>query len=340
MKTKKSNIVNPWINIIFIFFISLFILSGILLIIDNLIIEKNKNFVASYSYKPSIKYQVYYNENKFYNKSYYDENYQFVADLIKNIDIIFNYNFNISKPSNYEYDYKITGKLISTYNNSTIPVYIEEYDIFKNNGQITNSSNLLINEKQSFNYNNYNNIILDYKNTFNIGTNSYFQYTFEINVKSDDFNEQSIQTIIIPLNEKVFSITTDAVQDTNKTITSESNQKNYLKTIIGSILLLISIIAIIIKLIINSKNKSRYQKKLKRIFNEFDPIIVEIKQKINEDKKEIIEVKNFYDLVDIENDLHIPINFYEEIPNQKGEFTILNNYIIYKYILDSNKKDK
>ncbi len=340
MESKKHTTINPWINFIIIFFISLSMLIGIILIIDNLFIEKNKNFIASYSYKPTIKYQVYYNENSFYKKSFYDENYQFVADLIKNIDITFNYNFNISKPTDYNYDYKITGKLINTYNNSNTPVYIEEYSFLENNGSITNSSNISINEKQSFIYNDYNSIVLNYKNTFNIGVTSYFQYTFEINVNNNELSEKSIQTITIPLNEKVFSIKVDSIQDINKNITSTiSIKENYLKTIIGSSLIFISSIIIVIRSIKRSKTKSRYQKRLKRIFNEFDTIIVEVKQKINENGKDVVEVKNFYDLIDIENDLHIPINFYEIVSKQEGEFTIVNNHIIYKYILNSNEKD-
>ena len=94
--------------------------------------------------------------------------------------------------------------MINTYNNSNTPVYIEEYSFLENNGSITNSSNISINEKQSFIYNDYNSIVLNYKNTFNIGVTSYFQYTFEINVNNNELSEKSIQTITISFNEKVF----------------------------------------------------------------------------------------------------------------------------------------
>ena len=75
-------------------------------------------------------------------------------------------------------------------------------------------------------------------------------------------------------------------------------------------------------------------KKLSKILKNYGNIIIEITTPINIDDYEIIEVKNIEEMVDLEEELRIPINFYEHIPNYYGEFTLIHNNIAYRYIIE------
>ena len=48
---------------------------------------------------------------------------------------------------------------------------------------------------------------------------------------------------------------------------------------------------------------------------------------------DIIEVKNFNEMIDLEEELRVPIMFYETIEYLEGEFTLVHNNILYKFIL-------
>ena len=72
----------------------------------------------------------------------------------------------------------------------------------------------------------------------------------------------------------------------------------------------------------------------------YDNVIIEITSPINIDDYEIIEVKGIDEMVDLEEELRIPINFYEHIPNYYGEFTLIHNNIVYRYIIEQKKEDK
>ena len=51
----------------------------------------------------------------------------------------------------------------------------------------------------------------------------------------------------------------------------------------------------------------------------------------------IVDVKNFDQLLDIEEEIRMPILFYETIPGEEGEFVILFDNMVYRYIISGKK---
>ena len=96
-----------------------------------------------------------------------------------------------------------------------------------------------------------------------------------------------------------------------------------------------------IKLILLSRTKkNNYDKRLEKILTEYDRIIVETTtfEKVNPDK--IIKIKKFEELVDVRDNLKIPIMFYNVVAHQKSLFYIVYNEKMYLYTLkavDINK---
>ena len=68
----------------------------------------------------------------------------------------------------------------------------------------------------------------------------------------------------------------------------------------------------------------------------FGNVVSELDKKVNEKGYEIVLVKNINDLISIQEELHLPVIFYEIRPNYLGEFIIIQNNIMYKYILKNN----
>ena len=80
-------------------------------------------------------------------------------------------------------------------------------------------------------------------------------------------------------------------------------------------------------------HKSKYHVELNKILNDYGEIIVEVVNPIPTDNKQIIRVKNFNELIDLEQELRIPILCYINELKAITTFAILNNNQIYQYIL-------
>ena len=61
--------------------------------------DYNTEHTIKYSEGSKIDYKVYLKDNDFYDKEYLNKNMMYVANLIKNIEIDFNYNFSIDEKS-------------------------------------------------------------------------------------------------------------------------------------------------------------------------------------------------------------------------------------------------
>lgn len=93
------------------------------------------------------------------------------------------------------------------------------------------------------------------------------------------------------------------------------------------------------KEIFNVEKKTNYTLKLNKILKSYGDIIVELATQINMENYQIIDVKNFNEMIDLEEELHIPINFYETIDSYEGEFYLIHSNVIYRYIL-TNEDEK
>ena len=76
--------------------------------------DYNMEHTIKYSEGSKIDYKVYLKDNDFYDKEYLNKNMMYVANLIKNIEIDFNYNFSIDEKSSLDFDYSIVGDLVIT----------------------------------------------------------------------------------------------------------------------------------------------------------------------------------------------------------------------------------
>jgi hypothetical protein len=117
-----------------------------------------------------------------------------------------------------------------------------------------------------------------------------------------------------------------------------SSVKNKKVAILYVFTLLISLLLFITnkdKLILN--NKTYYTKTLNKILKDYNDIIVEVSSEANFKKLEILDIKKFEDMVDIEEELKSPILLYEIEKNKKSLFVVVHNNYAYRYILDSKK---
>ena len=330
-----------------VFFFCLFVIIGFKFITNSLSINSDEKL--HFQEKGNVKYSVCLKDNDFFEDECLDSNMSYVASLIKNIPLDFNYQFN----SNFDdlvssIDYEIVAKLIIENNDTKTKYYEKEYVLSpKTTGYVKNNKALYnLDKKVNIDYEYYNSIATNFKSQYGVDSQSYLEVYLNtynnVNSKYKNIPASAQISVRIPLSQKAIEIkfnTQEINKIIDKYITSKSIVINgYLKFIVGIFFLFISLIFLFfIFWIIKKYTKtiSKYDKYINKILKEYDRLIVETSTFPDEKDYNILIINSFNELVDVRDNLHSPIMFYNVKDHKMSKFYIINNNNLYLYIVDS-----
>ena len=343
-KIRRSKIVKRLFFDIVVFLI--FIVSGTILLNKSLNFESEK--IVKYSEKSNLDYKVYLVENEFYDEPYLDKDMLYVANLIDKILIDFDYNFESDDKENIDFDYKIIAKL-SINNQTGTKSYFEKSYVLLDSKTVNmvNSTGQTIKEQISLDYPYYNRLANSFKNQFGVESDSKLTVYMLINKKNGEdsnftLDSSSMMNIVIPLSERSVDIKLDykEIDETSNIIKKETMTiKDYLPLVLSVVFIIIALI-MMVKAMRNinllRKKKSAYDKYINKILKEYDRLIAESSSLLSFDGKEIININKFTELLDIHDNLQLPIIYYEEKEHELSYFYISHDNVIYLLKIDSN----
>lgn len=347
---RKRPTLKLWVRLV----LSIVIISGIFIPIFEIILNSievnntsNGDILYAYNTDKNLTYKVKLYDNSFTDTTEMEENKIYISDLVKNINTNFAYTYSGTDKINLTYSYDIKAKLTGENQSSQTTgtnevVWEKDYTILDTVNKTTSRNGFAINENIDIDYPKYKNEVLNFRKKFGMSLSTKLQVvmTVQIDGKYQDEKINKTDKIVmnIPVGNQSFSITQDYKKHDVKEIREqvkniEIENKSY--TIICLIITFTSIILFIIsfKAIFNVKPKSEYTKKLEKILKNYDQIIVEVENPVREKNCNIALVKSFEEMLDLEEELRIPIIFYENIYNHTAVFTISHNNILYKYVL-------
>ena len=343
-KIRRSKIVKRLFFDIVIFVV--FIVSGTFLLNKSLNFESEK--IVKYSEKSNLDYKVYLVENEFYDEPYLDKDMLYVANLIDKILIDFDYNFESDDKENIDFDYKIIAKLSISNQTGTKSYFEKSYVLLDSKTvNMVNSTGQTIKEQISLDYPYYNRLANSFKNQFGVESDSKLTVYMLINKKNGEdsnftLDSSSMMNIVIPLSERSVDIKLDykEIDETSNIIKKETMTiKDYLPLIISVVFIIIALI-MMVKAMRNinllRKKKSAYEKYINKILKEYDRLIAESSSLLSFDGKEIININKFTELLDIHDNLQLPIMYYEEKEHELSYFYISHDNVIYLLKIDSN----
>ena len=340
MRTYKKN------KFLQFLFIVLFML-GILLVYFGF--NNVKLVLFNYNENSDIKYKVYLKPNQFFETEYLDENETYIASLIDYIDVTFDYNARFSNNLDGDIKYKYIAIVSANKKDADGHYWQRSYDLTENKTvRLDNSSVLSINDNFKIKYDNYNSLLNKFKKEYNLNTDGELKVLMQINNDSvingtkTPINIESKTSLAIPLLEKALemSINKDTANN-NKTLKFKEND-NSAKYIVFKVLGIALIVGSIFGFVrVSLKRKSfkeenEYELTLKKILENYDSIIADVKNvpSLDEDKK--INLNSFEELLDVYNEVRMPINYYQNEKEDKSTFIIINNNVAWIYVL---KKD-
>lgn len=333
--------------------ILLILLLSCFLILLNNDFKSSKNDAVTYKEKSDIDYKVYLKDNNFYDTPYLEKGMAYVASLIDNIKIKYNYTFETNVESNIDIQYRVMAKLvIASQNNSSI-FYEKEYELTKNIiDEMVEEKNYIIDRDVEIDYQYYNNLANQFRANYAVNTTSYldvYLQTIETNKENNSYkiNNDNKTSLIIPLSEQEINIKLDN-KNVDETKIIDQEDKVALKDLshiilyIVTISLTITVLVLLIKKIylINRKNMSTYDKHIRKLLIGYDRIIINVKSEPNKKDYNIIEVEDFQELVDARDNTKEPINYHVIKEHEKCEFFVINDNNFYLYEIKESMFDK
>ena len=314
------------------------ILTFMLLLIGSYYLIKSINVLSvlnvNYREKSNLDYKVYLKNNEFYDSEYLGKGMSYVASLIDKITADFNYTFDIDKESNIDFNYDITAELVISDTSKNNIFLKKNYTLLQNvKENMTSSKEHNIKKTIDIDYNYYNKIANKFRISYGVDTRSDLNIYLNIHEKNAENNSfklenKSVMALTIPLSQKSINITLD-YKDINKTSQVIKNSEiiisNYIYLALGTALLLIGILEFIhlINLVLLTKNKkTNYDKYISKILNEYDRLIVETTTPPNTQEKNIIKINDFNELLDVRDNLKLPIKYFVLSKHQKCQFYI------------------
>lgn len=294
-------------------------------------------------------YKVYLKENDYYNAEYLEEGMSYIASLIDNIELNFNYNLNSNIQSKLNYKYKIDAELIITERGQENKVLYSKPIVLKDEVEQFGDTSGLIDEKIIIKYDDYNAMVNNYKKEYGLSVSSKLVVKMHIDsignsteLDEDEFTSSNDLIVSIPLSEQTIEINFNhnTINNSKEIVKYSSfNPINYIYLFVGLTIIIYGIVSVF-KLFFRKKKKSRdqlYEKKRNDILKEYDRFIVEASKMNNiETSKTLINVKSFNELLDARENTDNPIIFYEDKIEQKSTFMVIDDNNIFSYRICEN----
>ena len=326
--------------------IGLFIIAGIILLTY---FTLTKNEYNKYTENAKVDYKVNLNENEFYQNDYLNEENTIIASLIKDITVNFKYNLDFEKEQAYKYSYKIVAKTNVKENKKSNSIYETTDELVNKEIEENTNNNLEITEEITVNYNEYNDKINKFVNLYRlddtVSTLELDMYVYAIS-KYDETQinkESKVMTINIPLTTRTvdISIGSNVVQDEGKILSKKSEYQNIeYVLIIGIAIAILGIIIFIrfIKYLINTRSaETMYEQELKMILFNYKTYIQKTSSEKNQEGYKVIEINTFDEILSLRDTMQSPILMYTEENERRTKFMIMNEGILYIYVLGAKE---
>lgn len=316
------------IMILFIIFLS--IVANIFL--KKSIITENAKEI-NYCEVGNVDYRVYLKENDFYEEDFLLPGMSYIASIIKNITIDYSYSFTIDKKTSANFYYDIVGTLVITDSSEKNIFFTKNYNLLDSQiEKIENDNRIDINKTINIDYDYYNKLAQNFKNAYGVDTISNLTITMKLKKLGENsiknFEEDKAISLKIPLTQKALNINIQPVdlKNNNQVISKSkiiiSNKGMFIFSVALFLIILYLIIKIVKYILLLLPKKTKFQLKVNKILRTYDRLIANVKTLPNFNDYEIVKIDNFNELVDIRDNLKVPIMYFNVNDGEKCYFYI------------------
>lgn len=335
--------------IILIIYVIIFVSISCFIIYKGSRIIKTKEEV--YVNNSNIDYFVYLKENDYFDVPYLNKGEKYIASLIDRVNIKYNYNLTSYDVMSGQYTYNLIATLVVTEKDKDDVLWQNNYNLSnKQTVSFENQKSIEINDEVNINYDYYNDVVAAFKKDYGVAidANLLVKLVVDTNVKyeNDSFTITQEPFVNIPLSEQTLEIDFSvADNDVNtKTVTYIKNPKlHYTLVALGIAFLIVYLvlgIKVLISIIKSIMNQDKYDLYLRKIFSNYDQIIINVSKLPDLKNVDVLDVASFEELVDAQNEIHKPIIFNEIKKGKKAVFVLLDDKRGYRHTVLSSDYTK
>ena len=291
------------------------------------------------------------NEVKVFDKDFFsyngEDNEVYLSDVIDDIVVKLDYDFNGSFEGNYHYDYVVDlnmvlkdsdGKVISNNTDRIVPIKTVNNETLKDVKKVSIKEDVIVD------YDMYNKKALAVKNTYGVDVTGdlYLKYIVNIYGNLEGFDKEVKDTQEIYVKIPLLSNKVDVKLDNTKFESvkySNFDKPKVVNTYLLYLGIVLMIVAVIVGLLVIAfiysvtPKKSKYCALRDGILKDYGHIIVNSKRIPKIEKYNIIDCYSFSELLDAQKMIDKPIVYFEIVKNQKCMFFVVGENDIYKFVL-------
>lgn len=305
-----------------------------------------------YEITKNSDYQVILKENNFIIPNIQTPGQLYISRLVDSIKSNLSYKYSANEISNLKYSYSVVATITASYQSvsdadtSGNNVWTKKYTLVNPTTKtVNNVSSITINEPVNIDFLFYENKIREFIEQLSLNVDAFVRIdmTVDLSGKSktgDVVSKSDIVSLLVPLGKDVFKVKNDQNVVSSDIVTSGDGFSftiDYPYLIAGIVCLVISVVFTVMlgSEILKRSHKSKYHTELHKILHDYGEIVVEVLNPISTKGKKVMMVKNFNEMVDLEQELRIPILCYSNEILGRTVFSIVASDTVYLYNLDS-----
>lgn len=306
--------------------------------------EKLKKEVYTYTNYYQANYEMKIKENRFIEEETLPMGQTYVTELLDSMDLNILYKYEASKDANVEYTYDITATIGASYtdNGKEYKVWNKKYTLLEQK-QEESQGDIQIKELVNIDLPKYNKEVNDFKQTTGMALDAYLNVQLNVttianiedrkveNTYSSDF-KLTLGNKITIIDAKGNDTKIGHVEEENAVKTS----KNVWKIVINLVIVSASIYAVyyvLTKTKTLHSIKNEYKVELNRILKSCQDKIIMVTKKIEVENTDLIDVKDFGELIKLSEELYKPILCWNADDEKEAWFCVISNAVTYKFIL-------
>lgn len=301
---------------------------------------------TAYQYKVTqdVKTDISYYDSSFYNGGP-GQNTAYVTDLTKEIKSTFHFDYSASESADLRYSYFVRAEVRGDYavkgaDKDNPSVWQRSYELAKPVVKNEQTKQFSIDPEVSIPFGTYKDTISQFRTALSLPLNSQVTVScvLQINgtVNNTPFTETRTATVSAPLDQQIYTLAVKFDKETKKQVVSQNQQteKNTGSSlrIVGAAILGALGMALVVYGLRKQIFTSPYQRELNKIFRYHDGIIIRASRQADVAGKNVVPVKTFDDMLNLEEELKTPIVAHPA-GSEATQFIIVHGDVVYMYTL-------
>lgn len=308
--------------------------------------DKTKEEIYSYTNKFNYGYQVNLIPNKYIeNKTLGMNEKAYITDLIDNIGLDIGYSYQSDNKSTIKYKYSIKGILSGVYtkDGNEQKVWNKEYTLKELTDDTVIDKGFSIKENLKLDLKEQNKLVRDFEQDIGISLDAKYNVYFEVQTNTEIDGEQVenkyISSVSIELGKKTTTIEGENNKEDKQYVSKEIVHQTGISSaakVFNIILFIVSVIMlnyITTKTVGMNKTRNEFRQELNRILRLCQDKLVQVSSKLEVDTTNVIDVKDFGEIVKVSEELFKPILYWVSPRNDEAWFTVMSHGVTYRYIL-------